>query len=295
MMQHYKKVVKKGSFKIAYSRAKKYACEKGDLILTPRNLIMKCRGSWSKTFPIEEVGFEVEDERLEIYEIWYGKPLFRLILDEPEKWVHEFNKLSFKRVQKAFENHLEVARKRPEELKKLLDIDPDALRKLYNDIQKERRFRNKNFKFNFEIQWLARHHANRKLKAFIIAHGYVAWYERTKQLLYKIYKARLGKGPKNDGELLDFLDDYPSLKVLLDTREWGIEANQIRNCVAHEKFYFDYKPSEIVFIVKINKEKRIRLRELQTVLYPMLHLHSTILGSVSEMVTKGEIPYRYIP
>lgn len=83
--------------------------------------------------------------------------------------------------------------------------------------------------------------------------------------------------------------------MLLDTREWGIEANQIRNCVTHEKFYFDYKPSEIVFIVKINKEKRIRLRELQTVLYPMLHLHSTILGSVSEMVTKGEIAYRYIP
>lgn len=295
VMQHYKKVVKKGSFKIAYSRAKKYACEKGDLILTPRNLIMKCKGSWSKIFPIEEVGFEVKDKKLEIYESWYGKPLFRLVLDEPEKWVHEFDKLSSKWIQKVYENGLEVARKRPEELKKLLDIDRDALRKLYNDIRKERLFRIKNFKFNFEIQWLARHLKNRKLKAFIIAHSYVAWYERTKQLLYKIYKAKFGKGPKNDGELLRFLDDYPSWKVLLDTERWGIKSNQIRNCVAHEKFYYDYKPSEIVFIVKINKEKRIRLRELQIVLYPMLHLHSTILGSVREMVTKGEISYRYIP
>ena len=293
-MQHYEKAIKKGFFKVVYSRTREYACEKGELSLTPRGLIMKCKASWSKTFPIEEVGLEVKDEKLEICEIWYGKPLFRLVLGKPEKWVHEFDKLSFKWLQEEYENGLEVARKRPEELKKLLDIDPDALRKLYNDIQKERRFRAKNFKFNFEIQRLARHLRNRKLKAFIIAHSYVAWYERTKQLLYKIYKAKFGKGPKNDGELLKFLDDYPSWKCLLDTKEWGIEANQIRNCVAHEKFYYDYKPSEIVFIVKTNKEKRVRLRELQILLYPMLHFHATLLGSI-KMATKGEISYRYIP
>lgn len=82
---------------------------------------------------------------------------------------------------------------------------------------------------------------DRKLKAFLIAHSYVAWYEWTKKLLEKVFKANKGVGPKDDKELLNYLDEYPYLRKSLDTTKWGIRANRIRNCVSHELFYFDYK------------------------------------------------------
>jgi hypothetical protein len=125
-----------------------------------------------------------------------------------------------------------------------------------------------------------------KLKAFIVAHSYVALYEWTKRLLSKIYKAKFGKGPTNDEELLSFLDDYHHGKFFGYNR-MGIRANQIRNCVSHEKFYFDYKLSELVFMA--NKEKRVRFRELEMKIYQMSHFYVTLLRSLREKVTTGEI------
>lgn len=289
MMQHNEKVVKKGAFKgVAYSSAKKYACEKGELTLTTENLSIDCEGSWSKTFPISEIRLEARDENLEVYKTWYGKLLFKLIINEPEEWREAFDKVKTKWAFESLETYRKRDLQRPIELKKLFDINPEALKKLYDDTRRERlQFERKNIRFDLDIQYLAERLRNRKLKAFIFAHSYVAWYEWTKRLLSKIYKAKLGKGPTNDQELLKFLDDYPSLKVPLDTTEWGIRANQIRNCVSHEKFYFDYKNSELVFMVK--KEKRVRLRELRIKIYSMADFYSTLLDSLKEKVTKGEI------
>lgn len=296
MMQHNEKVVKKGAFKgVAYPSAKKYACEKGELILTPKNLLINCEGSWSKTFPINEIRLEARGENLEVYETWYGKLLFKLIINEPEEWKEAFDKLITKWLRESIETYRERGLQRPIELKKLFDISPEALKKLYDDTRKESlQFRRKNIRFNLEIQGLVRTFKNRKLKAFTIAHSYVAWYEWTKRLLYKIYKAKFGKGPKNDEELMKFLDDYPSWKVLLDTKEWGIGANQIRNCVAHENFYFNYKASELVFMVKEKKEKRVRLRDLEIKVLPISNLYATLLRSLNEKVTKGEISYERV-
>lgn len=167
-------------------------------------------------------------------------------------------------------------------------MTPEALKKLWNATLEDRmQFRNRNIGFNLEIQRLAGDLRNRKLKAFIVAHSYVAWYEWTKGLLYRIFKAKLGNGPKSDKELREFLDSYPSLRVL-NTEEWEIEANQIRNCVAHEKFYFDYKSSNLVFVVE-EKEKRIRLRELELKLGSISHTYGELLDCLIEKVTKGEI------
>ena len=290
-MQQNEKLVKRGVFKgLAYSSVKRYTCEKGELILTTENLCINCEGSWTKTFPNEEIRLETWRGTLEVRDFWYGKLRFKLIIDEPEKWKETFDKMRFKKSIEAYKRLYEEAEKRPKELEKLLDLSPKALRRLYDDTQKERQqYERKNIRFNLDIQmsWLYNGVKNRKLKAFIVAHSYVAWYEWTKRLLSKIYKAKFGKGPRNDEELMKFLEDCPSLKGFLDTTEWGIRANQIRNCVSHEKFYFDYKPSELVFMAK--KEKRIRLRDLKTKILPMSHFYVTLLDSLKEKVSKGEV------
>ena len=293
MTQQNEKLIKKGAFKrIAYSSAKRYTCEKGELILTTENLLVNCEGSWTKTFPIREIRLEVLDENLEVRDSWYGKLLFKLIIDKPKEWKEAFHKLILKWV---IEEHQRIFtwEERKAELKKLLDISPSALKKLYGDTRKERQqFEGKNIRFNLDIQklfWYGKV-KNRKLKTFIVAHSYVAWYEWTKRLLSKIYKAKFGKGPKNDKELMKFLDNFPSWKRSLNTTEWGVRANQIRNCVSHEKFYFDYRNSELVFMAK--KEKRVRLRDLETKILPMSHFYATLLRSLEEKLTKGEISYR---
>jgi len=77
--------------------------------------------------------------------------------------------------------------------------------------------------------------------------------------------------------LIRFLSGYPSLGIFsFFSEEWEIEANQIRNCVAHERFYYDYKHSEIVFIVN-GKEKRIRLREIEFRLLSISHTYWKLL------------------
>jgi len=287
MTLHNEKVVKKGIFKgITYPSFKKYACEKGELTLTSRHLSINCEGKWKKIFQNREIRLEAYDRILEIRGIWYSTLLFRLIVDEPREWLNAFGKVEFEDLQKEYES--EEWKKRPEEWKKLFDINPKALRKIHGDIRKEMtQFRRKNLRFNLEIQRFVKILKHRKLKAYIVAHSYVAWYEWTKGLLFKIYKARFGRGPENDEELIRFLSGYPSLGIL-DTEEWEIKANQIRNCVVHERFHYDYKHSELVFIVN-GKEKRIRLREIEFRLISISHTYWELLQFIKEKVEKGEI------
>jgi hypothetical protein len=290
MIHHNEKVVKKGIFKgITYPNVKKYACEKGELTLTSRHLSINCEGKWKKTFRNWEIRLEANDRILEIHDNWYGKVRFRLIVDEPKEWLNEFEKIMFEDLREAFENNIDE-NKILEEWKKLFDINPTTLKKTYDDIRKEMtQFRRKNLRFNLEIQRLVKILKHRKLKAYIVAHSYVAWYEWTKGLLSKIYKAKFGKGPENDEELIRFLGGYPSLVILsFFSEEWDIKANQIRNCVAHERFHYDYKNSEIVFIVN-GKEKRIRLREIEFRLMSISHTYWDLLQFIKEKVKTGKI------
>lgn len=287
-MQRNEQIVKKGTFKgVASTSSEKYACKKGELILTSKSFSINCERSWSKTIPIEGLDLEAQDGKLEIRFGFYRTHFLKLIVDDPEDWVECFKKVSFQWLQNATERYDLMEIERPKELEKLLDMKPKALRKLYDDISKEwKPFETKSIRFILDMYVVSGRIRNRKLRAFIIAHCYVAFYERTKRLLYKIYKAKLGKGPKNDEELMEFLDDYPSWKFLLDTSEWGIKPNQVRNCVSHGKFYFDYRSSNFVFMVK--KEKRIPLRELWRIIIPMSHLYSSVTRSIVEKVRKGK-------
>lgn len=281
------KVVKRGIFNgITYSSAKKYACGKGELILTSKTLMISCEGKWKKIFPIREVRLGAYDTTLEIRDAWYGRLLFSLTVEDAEEWLNAFQKVKSEELWGKFWKKLQ---KRPEEWKKFFDINPKALRKIYDEIRREmNQFRKKNLAFDLEVQELTEKLKNRKLKAYIVAHSYVAWYEWTKVLLSKIYKAKTGKGPKNDEELIEYLNRYPSLGILNTEEWWGIKANQIRNCVAHERFYYDYKHSELVFIVK-GKEKRIRLREVESRLALISATYLELLQFLREKVEKGEI------
>lgn len=124
MTQRNEKPVKKGTFKVAYSSAKRYACEKGELTLTTKNLLINCEGNWSKTFPIIEIRLEAWEENLEIYDIWYGKLLFKLIVDESKEWKEAFDKVNFEWASARWDELFERSEKRQTELKKLLDLNP---------------------------------------------------------------------------------------------------------------------------------------------------------------------------
>jgi len=292
MTQQNERLVKKGVLKgIAYSRAKKHSCEKGELILTTEKLVINCEAGWTKTFPLKEyIRLESWNEDLEIYDI-YAKLLFKLVVDEPKKWKRAFDEVISDRLGDLVTRIFEDEQNRPEELKKLLDMRPGALRKLYNATRKEReQFERKNIRFNLDIQrsWLWNKSKDRKLEAFIVAHSYLAWYEWSKRLIEKIFKAKFGKGPEDDKELMKFIYSYPSLEGFIDTTGWGIRANQIRNCVAHEKFYFDYKNSELVFMTK--KEKRVKLRDLRTKMIPMSQFYIMLLDALKEKIEEAKYP-----
>lgn len=286
-------VVRKGSFqKVAFSSVKKLVCDEGELTLTPKRLLIDCKKLWSRSFPIWGIRLEGWDKNLEVRESHYGNLLFRLIVDDAEEWARACQKIHSKQAYGMLEEIEERQKKKPEELNKLFfELKPEILRKILAEIRRERmRFGEKNIHFVLDVQdsiWKTT--KNRRLKAFILAHCYIAWYEWTKNLLLKIYKGKFGKAPADDKELIEFLVRFPSLGVL-DTSEWGIKANQIRNCIAHEKFYYDYKHSELVFIVE-REPKRIRLRELQQRFYSMTDTHSMLIQCLKQKVETGKIHY----
>jgi len=153
MILNNEKVAKKGIFhSIIYSSIKKYACEKGELTLTSKKLTINCEGKWKKTFLNKEIRLEAYDKILEIRAIWYSKLLFKLTVEDAEEWLNAFQKVQFEELHKYMDKFWEADKKRPEEWKKLFEIDPKVLRKIYDDIRKEMtQFRRKNLVFNLEI------------------------------------------------------------------------------------------------------------------------------------------------
>jgi len=290
-MAQTKEVVRKGSFqKVAFSSLKKLTCDEGELTLTLEKLTICCKKSWSKSFSITEIRLEEWENNLEIHDAYYGKLLFKLIIDNPVEWEKEFQKLINRYYAERFDEHYQRQSKKPEELNRLFEAKQEILKKILEEVRKERKqFGEKNADFILLVQKLAETANDRKLKAFIVAHCYVAWYEWTKNLLFQLYKGKFGKGPRDSEELINFLHSFPSLRVL-DTSEWGINANQIRNCVAHERFYYDYKSSELVFRIE-NKDKRIRLRELQWRLISIAYTYRTLIISLKQKVETGTIHF----
>jgi hypothetical protein len=289
MNQNGEEVIRKGSFqKVAFSSAKKLTCDEGELTLTSTRLLINCKESWSRSLSIREIRLEAWEMNLEVYDFLYGKLMFRFNIDNASEWEKAFRELTNRYYNQTWNELYQRQSKKPEELNTLFDLKPETLRKILAEVRKERlQFGLKNIDFILNVQNLVNSLNNRKLKAFILAHCYIAWYEWTKSLLYKIYKGKFGKAPRDDKELLEFLSGFPSLGVL-DTSEWGINANQMRNCVAHERFYYNYKKSELVFRVD-EREKRIRLRDLQWRFASIAYTYETLLKSLKQKVESGKI------
>jgi hypothetical protein len=293
MDQSREKLIRRGAFhKVAFSSSKKLVCDRGELVLTSERLSISCEGSWSRSFPIWDIRLEGWDKYLEVRDFYWGRLQFRLVVDDAQEWIMSSQKIHSDQACEMLEKIKERNKKKPEELNRLFDINQENLRGIVKDIRKWRLdFGEKNIHFVLNVQRLATTTNNRKLKAFLLAHCYVAWYEWTKVLLLAIYKGKRGKGPNNDDELIKFLgENFPSLQVL-DTREWGIGANQIRNCVAHEKFYYDYKRSELVLNVN-SRNKRISLRELERRFHIMTETYSMLVQCLKQKVETGKVRYK---
>jgi hypothetical protein len=265
--------IKKATFRrMTFASSKKYFCSKVELILTSKNFTIVCKNHWALSLPLHKFRFESLGENLEVYDNYYGRLRFRLAINGPEEWAKAIQAIKYEEVRRIFYLKPDLEG----ELKRLLTLNPDALKDLLRHVRKEMdEYQRRNIQFNLEIQDKTEKVQDRKLKAFMIAHIYVAWYEWVKNLLYKIHKAKMGKGPKDDNELLKFLENYPSLKHYMDTSDWGMNPNQIRNCIAHERFFFDYKTGELLFMA--GKEKRVRLFDLRGQIRPMIHFYFSFL------------------
>jgi len=292
MSQEGEEAIRRAYFqKVAFSSYKKLVCGEGELTLTLNRLLIDCKNSWSRSFPIDDIRLEGWDNNLEVREFHWGRLLFRLIIGDAEEWANVVRQIQYESAYRTLEEIEECNRKKPEELDKLFDIEQVALRGIVKDIRKKRLdFGQRNINFILGVQELTRTMNNRKLKAFILAHCYIAWYDWEKNLLLTIYKWKYGKGPNNDEELIKFFEEnFPSLGIL-NTRELGIKANQLRNCIAHEKFYYDYRCSELVLMVT-GKLKRIPLREMQRRFLIMTSTYSMLIQSLKLKVDTGKIHY----
>ena len=108
MIKPKEKCLKKGVFKgMTYVCARKYLCQKGELTLTEKNLIVSCRGHWSKTIPVMEVRLEGLRNSLSVRTILYNRLLFTLTVDQAEEWEKALGEIIFDRmkdVSSAFAN-----------------------------------------------------------------------------------------------------------------------------------------------------------------------------------------------
>lgn len=104
MVRPNEEVVEKGVFEgVAYSRAKKNACDRGELVLTSKNLEISCQGNWSKVFSVREIRVEALNRNLEIYDFWYHRLLFKLIMDDAEKWARKIQNVTHEYLENSIE------------------------------------------------------------------------------------------------------------------------------------------------------------------------------------------------
>ena len=114
------------------------------------------------------------------------------------------------------------------------------------------------------------------VSAHLVAHLYKTLYEYIKPILLQMYKAKFGKATNNSKELLTIFAGYSTLENLLQEKIQNIRANQIRNCIAHENYYFDYSDSSFVFLIH-EKEVRIQSQNFVNAATNLVYLFGAFL------------------
>jgi hypothetical protein len=278
--------LKKGTFdRILYSDNEKFADSVGEIVLTRDYLYLQSSAGWNEKFVFDNINVIEENGHLLIQKS-LGGTLLKLSVDNAESWMEACKQLTLKKMEMQ-QVELELSfLSIPMQFNDFLNFNQSSIYKMY--VKKGRLLSQKNAEFNLKIVSSTRNIENRWLKAYIIAHSFATWYEWTKDLLKDIYKYKTGKKPKSDEELLGYMNQFPRLNPFNNfTKQIGLNANQIRKCIAHEKYYFDYKNSELVFNNK--KEFRVALKDFETLIVLLANFNKELEFYIKEIALNGKI------
>ena len=117
------------------------------------------------------IRLQVHEGYLEVYDSYYNKLWFKLMVDEPHEWKQIFEWMKMEEINRMVVEMYVTEDKRQKELRELFDKSSQDLKILYRDRRKEReQFQRKNIRSNLEIQdsYLYERTKDRKLKAVVL-------------------------------------------------------------------------------------------------------------------------------
>ena len=279
-------ILKKGTFnRILNSDDKQYTDSTGIIFLTKDHLHLQSKAGWTRELIFDNINITEEKEYL-IIQKNLGGIILKLSVDNAKSWAEASKELALKKME-IQQVELELSfLSIPMQFNDFLNFNQASIYKMY--AKKRRLLSEKNAEFNLKIVSSLRHLENPWLKAYIIAHSFATWYESTKNLLKDIYKYKNGKGPKNDEELLAYMNQFPRLNPFNNfTKQIGLNANQIRKCIIHEKYYFDYKNNELVFTNK--KQFKVALKDFETLIILLANFNRELEFYIKEIALNGKI------
>lgn len=278
--------LKKGVFyRILYSDDSKYADSEGEIILTRDQLYLQSKAGWMETFVFDSISIFEENGSL-VVQKGLGGVILKLAVDDAADWAETCKQLALKKMEMQ-QVELELSfLSIPMQFNDFLNFNQASVYKMY--VKRGRLLNQKNAEFNLKIVSSTRGIENRWLKAYVVAHSFATWYEWTRDLLKDIYKYKTGRKPKSDEQLLAYMNQFPRLNPFNSfTKQIGLNANQIRKCIAHEKYYFDYKSGELVFTNK--KEFRVALKDFETLIVLLANFNRELEFYIKEIALNGKI------
>jgi hypothetical protein len=278
-------IIKKGSFeRYIFSDTGQSMESTGELLLTRDNFYIQSREGWRQELVFDSINVCEENGYLSIQKDLGGLSI-KLDVDDAKGWVEACRELALKKLEMQ-QVELELSfLSIPMQFNDFLNFNQASIFKLY---KKRRMLNQKNAEFNLKIVSALRSVENRWLKAYIIAHSFATWYEWTRSLLKDVYKYKTGKRPKSDDELLAYMNQFPRLNPFNNfTKKIGLNVNQIRKCIAAEKYYYDYKSNELIFTHK--KEFRVSLKDFETLIVLLANFNRELEFYIKEIALNGKI------
>jgi hypothetical protein len=279
-------ILKKGTFnRILFSDDKQYTDSTGEIILTKDKLIIQSNAGWTRELVFDNINVIEEKEYL-IIQKNLGGTIFKLSVDNAKSWAEASKDLALKKMN-IQQVELELSfLSTPMQFNDLLSFNQKSIYKMY--AKKKRLLNQKNAEFNLKIVSSLRNIDDKWLKAYIIAHSFATWYEWTIGQLKDIYRYKNSKGPKNDEDLLAYMNQFPRLNPFnIFMKQIGINASQIKRCIAKEKYYYDYKSNELVFTNK--KEFKVKIKDFETLIVLLANFNKELEFYIKEIALNGKI------
>jgi hypothetical protein len=279
-------ILKKGTFqRILFSDDKQYTDSTGEILLTKDQLLLQSKAGWTRELTFDNINV-IEEKDYLIIQKTLGGIILKLSVDNAKTWAEQCKSLALKKME-IQQVELELSfLSTPMQFNDLLNFNQASIFKMYT--KKQRQLTEKNAEFNLKIVSSLRELDNKWLKAYIIAHSFATWYEWTIDQLKDVYKYKNGTRPKSDEQLLSYMNQFPRLNPFNRfTKKIGINANQIRKCIAKEKYYFDYKTNELIFRNK--KEFRVAIKDFETLIVLLANFNKELEFYIKEIALNGKI------